>query len=110
MAKDAQLDEWIFMPEFANQKSDQTNNQHESRPADPGRAEPIVFLSLVEDDLQATQPYGQQPQANPVQFSRLRLAHIVRILDITRNHEDGEDTDRDVDIKSPAPGIRVGEP
>ena len=59
MAKDAQIDEWIFMPEFANQKSDKTNNQHESRPADPDCAEPIVFLPLVENDLQAAQPNGK---------------------------------------------------
>ena len=38
------------------------------------------------------------------------LADVWRIFDETRNHEDSDNTDRDVDVESPPPAVLVGEP
>ena len=38
------------------------------------------------------------------------LADVGRVFDEARNHEDGEDADRDVDVEGPAPGYVIGEP
>ena len=80
------------------------------RPANPGGAEPIVFLPLVEDDLQAAQPDGQQAEADAVELARMRVLDIRRVLHVARDHEDGEDADRNVDVERPAPRISIGEP
>ncbi len=69
MTEDPQIDERFVVAQFANDESDKANDENRGCPADPARAEPVIFLSLVENHLQAAEPYGQKTQAHCVQFA-----------------------------------------
>ena len=48
------------MKPFPDDQRNQTHNGDYNQGRNEMRSEPIVFLSLVEDDLQGTYPDGQQ--------------------------------------------------
>src|SRR5258708_36010254 len=98
------------MPEFADQKGHNAGHQSCSGPANPGGAEPIIFLAFIEDDLQAAQPHREQSQADAVEFSRMSLFHVRRVLHITRNHKYRENAHGKIDVKRPPPAVSVSEP
>ena len=79
-------------------------------PAHPDGAEPVVFLALVEDDLQAAGPHDQQAEADVVEGADLGVLDVGRIVDEAGDHEDGEDADGNIDVKGVAPAEGVGEP
>ena len=91
-------------------KPEQRDAQNHRRPANPGCAEPIVLLPLVQNHLQAACPKAQQAKAKIVERARLRCANVLRIAHIPVNHEDREHADRDIDVERIAPAIRVGQP
>ena len=49
----------------------QRDDQRGHRPAHPDGAKPVVFLALVEHDLQAAGPDDQQAEADVVERARL---------------------------------------
>jgi len=51
--EDFETDEGLFGLEFSDDERDEAGDQRSERPADPSCAEPIVFLTFVENDLQA---------------------------------------------------------
>src|SRR5579863_10416163 len=110
MAKDSQVHQRLPVPELADQKRDETDHQNCGGPADPYRAEPVIFLTLVENDLQAAQPQGQKAEADTVQLAGMSVFYVGRVLHVPRDHEHCEDADWNIDVKRPAPGIAVGEP
>src|ERR1700730_17976056 len=98
------------MPQFADDKRHEASHEHSGGPPNPGGAEPVIFLTFVENDLQAAKPYSEQAETNAVEFSGMSVFHIRWVLYIARDHENRKHTDRDIDVKSPPPGISVGEP
>jgi hypothetical protein len=92
----------------ASNRSD--SHQEQCGPADPDGAEPVVFLTFVEDDLQAADPYHQRAQADAVESNRLRSPHVRRVFDKSADHEDSQDADRYIDIERVTPAIGVSEP
>src|ERR1700720_3366845 len=110
MPKDFQVNQRLFGPKFPDQKRYQADHQNCGCPADPGGAEPVVLLTFIENNLQATQPDSEQAEANAIQLSRMRISYIRRVCYVARDHEHCEDTHRYVDVKSPAPGIGIREP
>ena len=80
------------------------------RPAHPDGAEPVVFLALVEDDLQAAGPDDEQAEADVVEGADLGVLDVGRVVDEAGDHEDGENADGNVDVEGVAPTEGVGEP
>ncbi len=86
------------------------DDEEEGGPADPDGAEPVVFLTLVEDDLQAAGPDDECGEAVAVEGGDFGFADVRRIEDEAVDHEEGEEADGDVDVEGVAPGVGVGEP
>ena len=89
---------------------DEAGDEEEDGPADPGGAEPVVFLALVEDDLEAAGPDDEGAEAEVVEGWDLGVLDVGRVVDEAVDHEQGEDADGDVDVEGVAPGVGVGEP
>ncbi len=89
---------------------DEGRDEEEGGPANPGSAEPVVLLALVEDDLEAAGPDDERGEAVAVERGDLGFADVGGIVDEAVDHEEGEDADGDVDVEGVAPGVGVGEP
>ncbi len=81
-----------------------------SGPADPDGTEPVVFLSFVEDYLQAAGPDDQEAEADVVEGADLGVLDVRRVVDEAGDQDDGEQADGDVDVKGVAPTECVSEP
>src|SRR5437764_342615 len=67
---------------------------------------PVVFLSLVEHELQRADSDGEQadaPVVNPPRF----LPDVRRIEDEEPRHDQRRDADRNVDVEHPPPAVVV---
>ena len=65
-------------PRRAHLQQTQRDDQRGDGPAHPDRAEPVVFLALVEDDLQAAGPDDQQAEADVVEGADLGVLDVRR--------------------------------
>ena len=86
------------------------NDQDEERPANPRRPKPVVFLSLIEDHLQASCPHRQQPKPKPVELARVTLRDVLGILDVPADHEHRQRANRDIDVERVPPAVGVRQP
>src|SRR6185312_14344332 len=98
-----------FAP-FINNERDKRDDEDEERPTNPCGSKPIVFLSFVEDDLQASDPHRKQAKPDSVELAGLGVLDVRRIMDEAADHVDGQNPDRDVDVKGITPAISVGKP
>ncbi len=76
------------------------------------RAEPIVALAFVENDLQCTEADGKQPESDVIN-AEIRAAaffHVRRIGDQHIGEEQRDDSDGNIDEENPAPIEIVGNP
>ena len=90
--------------------ADQGDQQRGHSPANPDRAEPVIFLALVENNLQCAGPDDQQAEAEVIKGADLGVLDIRRIVDEAGDHENRKNADRDVDVKGIAPTEGIGEP
>src|SRR5689334_18431995 len=76
------------------------------------RAEPVVFLSFVERNLQSAYTDSEQAKPNVVKprHAGFQTRQVRRIVDKLRNEQQGQNSHGDVDIENPAPGIVVCNP
>jgi hypothetical protein len=77
--------------------------------------EPVVFLALVEHDLQSAEAEREQADSDVidahVSAQALELhGEIVRIFDQARHQQHRKHPDRHVHVEDPAPLIVVGDP
>src|SRR5215471_3179023 len=89
---------------------DKGDDQSENRPADPSGSKPIVLLALVENDLEASCPDCQQPDADIVERTGFSVLDVRRVVNEAVDHEDGQYADRDVDVEGVPPTVSVCEP
>ena len=76
------------------------------------RAEPIVFLSFVQHDLQRAHAEGEQRDANVVDSRESILDAIGprRVLDQSIDKQQRQNADGQVDEENPAPGVVIRDP
>ena len=108
--QDVQIDEAPGIRPRSPYPADESEHQRYDGPAHPNRSEPVVFLALVEHDLQAACPNDEEAKADVVEGSNLGVLDVGRVVDEAGDHEDGERADGDVDVEGVAPGVGVGEP
>ncbi len=90
--------------------ADQRDDEGAHGPPYPHGAKPVVFLTFVEDDLQAAGPYDQEAEADVVECADFGVFDVRRIVDEAGDEDDRQDADRDVDVEGIAPAEGVGQP
>src|SRR5208282_1412127 len=83
IAKQMQIDDGIFVGPLPEDHEDQGDGSDGGKDHDKVRLEPIVALTLVEDNLQGSQAEGHEAQPDVVNFGFAELAapEIGRVLD-----------------------------
>ena len=76
---------------------------------DQTRGEPVVFLTLVEHELEGADPDREHADA-PVVDAPRRLPDVGRVEDEHPRHDERRDPDRNVDVEDPSPAVVVGQP
>ena len=76
--EDFEIDEGVFAAPAVPEEVEEGDDEEEGGPADPGGAEPVVFLALVEDDLQAAGPDDERGEAVAVERRRPWLCRCRR--------------------------------
>src|ERR1022692_631763 len=89
---------------------EQRDSQRGYGPANPGGAEPVVLLALVEDDLQRAGPDHQEAEADVVEGADLGVLDVGRIVDEAADEDEGENADGNVDLEGVAPTESIREP
>src|SRR6185437_859724 len=99
----------MFRDKFANHEQHQADHTKDEQDENKVRAEPVFLLSFVEQHLQATDAESEKPYS-PVINSAFTSFDVRRILNEHHDHGDCGNTDRNVDVKQPAPGVAVSDP
>ena len=76
---------------------------------DQARVEPVLFLALVEHELERAGADGEQGQPPVINRDALAL-EIVRVVHPEPREKHRDDADRDVDVEHPPPGPVVRQP
>src|SRR3569833_4339989 len=95
--------------QFAGDKRRNENNGEDQERRDPPGRIPVLFLTLIELDLERADADGEHAHA-PIVDPRRYAPNVGRIEDKQRRHDDGRDADGDIDVEDPAPTVGVGEP
>ncbi len=104
------------LPQLPDDERDERGSAGEDEEGDDVRAEPIVFLALVEDELERTEADGQKGEAEVVEVKAALFGDGDLfidpgwIFDEARGEEEREQSDGDVDEEDPAPVVVVGDP
>jgi hypothetical protein len=80
------------------------------RPTHPDRAEPVVFLTLVEYHLQATGPDNQEPKSYVVESTHFGVLDVGRVVHKAGDHKDGKKANGNIDVEGVAPTEGIGQP
>src|SRR5581483_4781011 len=107
--EDTQVHDGVAGHEFADGEREEADDGEDHESDDEARAEPIVFLTFVEHDLQRTHADDEEADA-PVVDDIGGAPDVRRIEDEPLRHQRGEQTDRQVDVEDPAPTVAVGDP
>src|ERR1017187_3169335 len=107
-----QIDDGILVPPLPEDYEDQGGCGYGGKYDDEVGFKPVVALALVEDDLQSSEAERYKAEADVIDFGFAELAtlEIGRVLNEPRGQQQGNDADRNVDEKNPAPGEVVGDP
>jgi hypothetical protein len=110
--EEAEIEDGVIDGEFAPEEEGESDDSSNEEGDDEARAEPVVFLPLVEHDLEGS--YGDDEEAeSPIvdAFSALAdFSEIRRVFDEAIGEDEREDSDGDVEEEDPAPGIVVDDP
>ena len=106
----AQIDNWIVDGQLADDEEQQSYDAAECLDADFARAEPVLALSGIEEDLQRSEAEGEQADTPEIHVGIALALDVRRIVDVARHHHEREDAHRDVEVEDPSPGVVVGDP
>src|SRR5579864_1006887 len=95
--------------QLTNDEEQQAENTQRGENADVVGREPVFALAGVEYDLQRSKSERQKTDAGKIDGA-FGAANVGRIVDKTAHHHQGNQADRKVEIKNPAPAVVVGDP
>ena len=90
--------------------SNKCDDERSDGPPDPECAEPVIFLALVEDDLQGAGPDNEKAEADVVECADFGVLDVGRVVDEADDHEDGQNPHGNIDVEGVPPGKCVCEP
>ena len=93
---------------LVDDKNGDSGHRDDAQRGDPVRRQPILFLPLIEHDLQRAHADGQQAHT-PVIDAATLPPDVGRIENEQAGHDDGGQPHRQVDVEDPAPTEIVGE-
>ena len=110
--EEAQVEDGVFDGEFAPEEEREPDEAVTSEGDDEAGAEPVVFLALVEHDLEGADGDDEQAEAPVVDaFAALAdFGEVGRVFDEAVGEVEREDADGDVEEEDPAPGVVVDDP
>jgi len=108
--EDMEVDEAFGMGPGMPDPTDEGEDERGDGPADPGGAEPVVLLALVEDDLEAAGPDAQKAEADVVEGADFGVPDVGWVVDEPGDEDDGEKADGDIDVEGIAPTECIGKP
>ena len=108
----AHVDDRSLLKPLPDHQRDQADGGHDDQRGDEVRAEPIVFLAFVEQDLQRADTQREQRDADIVELDagRFELAPGTGDPPQSGAPETGQHADGKIDVENPAPGIVEGDP
>src|ERR1700691_3566582 len=95
-----------------NYQGDKGNDESVSKEDDEVRSKPVLFLTLIQRDLQRSHGNDQQADADVVDAVEIVPVRLLegRIFNQPVGEEQRQDADRNVDVEDPVPGVIVGDP
>src|SRR5271163_2795117 len=107
-----EIDYGIFVMPLPYSDGDERNHADDGHGDDEVRAEPIVALALIEDDLHGAEAEGEQAETDVInaEAGAFLLLHVGRIADQHIGENQRNDTDGNVDEENPAPVEIVSDP
>ena len=107
-----QINDGIFVEPFPETDTDESHNTNGGHGDDEVRAEPIVALTFIENDLQCAEAQREEAEADVIDFEAFAffLLHVRRIGDEHVGEQQGNYADGNIDEENPAPIEIVGDP
>src|SRR5271155_3097429 len=107
-----EIDYGIFVMPLPYSDGDERNHADDGNGDDEVRAEPIVALAFIEDDLHGAEAECEQAEADVIhaEAGAFLLLHVGRIADEHVGEQQRNDAYGDVDEENPAPVEIVGDP
>lgn len=102
-----EVDQRIVMRPQAMDGAHQAHHAGECHGEDQVAVEPVLLLAFIQHDLQRTQTYADQPQPPIINRHDAFCFRVGRVFHQARHHDEGEDTDGNVDVKNPPPVIII---
>src|ERR1700741_1607112 len=100
----------MFDLEFPNYKRQKTDGDANRQPLNKQRRKPVLILSFVQHNLQATDPNDEQAKPDKIDSFALRAFEVRRVLQKNQTHKNREDADRQINVEYPTPRIIIGQP
>src|SRR5271155_2680604 len=106
-----EIDYGIFVMPLPYSDGDERNHADDGHGDDEVRAEPIVALAFIEDDLHGAEAEGEEAEADVInaEASAFLLLHVGGIADEHIGEQQRNDANGNVDEENPAPVEIVGD-
>jgi methylmalonyl-CoA epimerase len=110
--EEAQVDDGVVDVEFAPEEDGECDGGENGGSDDKAGAEPVIFLALVEHDLEGADEDDEQAESPVVDaFAALTdFCHVGRVFDEALGEDERKDADRDIEEEEPAPACVVDDP
>jgi len=102
----------MFDGEFAPEEERESDDGDDAEGDDEARTEPVVFLALVEHDLEGSDGDDEEAESPVIDafFALANFGEVGRVFNEAVGEDERDDSDRDVEEEDPAPGIVVDDP
>ena len=110
--EEAQVEDGMFDGELAPEEERESDDRDDGQRDDEAGAEPVVFLALVEHDLEGADGDDEKAESPVVDaFAALAdFGEVGRVFDQAVGEIERDDADGDVEEEDPAPGVVVDDP
>src|SRR5260370_2108585 len=106
------IHDWLFLKRFPSQQGNKAHDGDDNQGGNKVRSEPVIFLSLVQNDLQGAHAQGQERKSNEVEAGELlpQAGYVRWIFDKLIDQYERQNAHRNVDVENPAPRVVVCNP
>src|SRR6202042_3679287 len=108
----AHIHNGLFLKPFPNHQGNEAHDGDHNQGSNEMRSEPVVFLSLVEDDLQCAYAQSEQRETDEVEAGDpgLQVGYVRWIFNKLIDQYERQNANRNVNVENPAPRVVVCDP